>query len=434
MPGPCPTPRRRHRLQPAKAVAPSPMNAPSGALGRRPLTALLVAVGAAGCSVPPRGPAVPAAAAERATVLGGLRAARFWADTQAAGLAEEALRALEKERAHFPATTGRSERLPPASFLGISGGSDSGAFGAGLLVGWTASGTRPEFKLVTGVSTGGLTAPLAFLGPAYDDALREVFTGVRASDIFAQRPLLEIPFDDAMADTAPLYRLIARHVDERMLGAIAFEYGRGRLLLIGTTNLDVMRPVIWNIGAIAASGHPQALTLVRKILLASASIPAAFPPVLIDAEVDGRPYQEMHVDGGAVSQLFLYPPAVTAGRNLRTGPLARERHAYVIRNARLEPEAEHVRRSIFTIAGRAISSMIHYSGSNDIFRLYATSRRDGVDFNLAYIGSDFAVEHREDFDPAYMRALFQYAYDKARNGYPWLKVPPVLEAAEAARR
>jgi len=125
---------------------------------------------------------------------------------------------------------------------------------------------------------------------------------------------------------------------------------------------------------------------------------------------------------------------VTARRDLRKGPLARERHAYVIRNARLEPEAENVRRSIFTIAGRAISSMIHYSGSNDIFRLYATSLRDGVDFNLAVIGADFGIEHREDFDPDYMRALFEYAYAKARNGYPWLKGPPALASAEAWQR
>lgn len=424
--------RGRPAAAPGAAAMP-PADTWRGAIGRRPLAAALLASGAAaGCSTPPRGPGVPAAATQRATVLGGLTNARFWADTQAPELSEEALRALDREREHLRATTGGSDRLPPASFLGISGGSDNGAFGAGLLVGWTASGTRPEFKLVTGVSTGGLTAPLAFLGPDYDGALREVFTGVRASDIYAQRGYLEIPFDDAMADTAPLYRLIARHVDERMLAAIAREYGKGRLLLVGTTNLDVMRPVIWNVGAIAASGHPQALPLVRKILLASASIPAAFPPVLIDVEVDGQPFQELHVDGGAVAQLFLYPSAVTAGHDLRRGPLARERRAYVIRNARLEPEAEHVRRSVFSIAGRAISSMIHYSGSNDLFRLYAISRRDGVDFNLAYIGPDFAVEHREAFDPAYMRALFEHAYAKARVGYPWLKVPPVVSGSEVA--
>jgi hypothetical protein len=185
-----------------------------------------------------------------------------------------------------------------------------------------------------------------------------------------------------------------------------------------------MRPVIWNIGAIAASGLPAALDLFRRILLASSAVPAVFPPVLIDVELGGRAYQEMHVDGGAVAQLFLYPAGLTVARDLRRGPLARERRAFIIRNARLDAEAVAVERSIFTIAGRAISSMIHYSGNNDILRLQTTTAHDGVDFNLAYIGGDFSVEHKDIFDSGYMRALFDYGYRLARNGYPWRKGHP----------
>jgi hypothetical protein len=389
-------------------------------------------VALAACALPVRGPAVPPAETERATVLGGLPNARFWADTQVAELTEEALRALEREQAHL--RLGPAGRLPPAAFLAISGGSDAGAFGAGLLAGWTAAGDRPEFKLVTGVSTGALTAPFAFLGPAWDPQLREVYTAIRPEDVFETRGYLLAVFDDAVADTRPLRRLIARFADARMLAAIAREYAKGRLLLIGTTNLDVMRPVIWNIGAVAASGHPDALDLFRGILLASASVPAVFPPVMVDVEVGGRRHQEMHVDGGAVVQLFLYPAAITEGRSLRRGPLARERRAYVIRNARLDAEWAAVERRVFTIAGRAISSMIHFSGNNDILRLQATSARDGVDFNLAYIDPGFATPRAENFDPGYMRALFEHAYERARRGYPWSKGHPALLAARAGAR
>ena len=374
----------------------------------------------AGCSIPARLSAVPSDETEQVTVLGGLPNARFWADTQTDALSREAERALAREREYY-GLAGTGEPLPRADFLAISGGSDNGAFGAGLLIGWTAAGTRPEFKLVTGVSTGALIAPFAFLGPARDDQLREVYTAISPSDVYAPRGLASLPWQDALSDSGPLYRLISKYADKEMMADIAREYVRGRLLLIGTTNLDVMRPVIWNIGAIAASGHPGALDLIRHVLLASASIPAVFPPVLIEVERDGTRYQEMHVDGGAVVQLFLYPARITEGRNLRSGELARERHAWVIRNARLDPDWATVERSMFSIAGRAIASMIHYSGNNDILRLQATTTRDGMDFNLAFIGSDFNAEHKENFNRAYMRALFDYAYAKARAGYPWSK-------------
>jgi YD repeat-containing protein len=385
-------------------------------------SALLLPGAIGACSTPVRRDAVPQTLTERAVVLG-IPNARFWADTQGAELAEEALRALAREREYLGQSRGA---LPPANFLVVSGGSDNGAFGAGLLVGWTEAGNRPEFKLVTGVSTGALTAPFAFLGPAYDAQLKDVYTNINPSDVYEARGYLAAVLDDAMSDTRPLFRLISRYADSRMLAAIAAEFQKGRLLLIGTTDLDVMRPVIWNIGAIAASGHPGALDLFRRILLASASVPVVFPPVLIDVELDGKSYQEMHVDGGAVAQMFLYPPTVTARFDMRRGPLARERHAYVIRNARVDAEWAMVDRRVLSIAGRAITSMIHYSGSNDIGRLQATADRDGVDFNLAYIGKDFVVERTVPFDQTYMRALFDYAFQQARRGFPWSKGHPML--------
>lgn len=383
----------------------------------------------AGCAPLERLPSEPVNLTERATVLG-IPNARFYADTQAAEMVQEAVRALDRERAANPGSIGPGGRLPPANYLGLSGGSDNGAFGAGLLVGWTDAGTRPEFKLVSGVSTGALIAPFAFLGSAYDPQLRAVYTGVQPGNIYEKRSILTALFSESFADTTPLYHLISLYVDDAMMAAIAREYSRGRLLLIGTTNLDTERPVIWNIGAIAASGKPGALELIHKILLASAAVPGAFPPVMIDVGLDGRHYQEMHVDGGAVAQMFLYPPSIGLHADLKHGALARERHAYLIRNSRLEPEWASTNRTLFSIVGRAIDSMIHYSGYNDALRIYAISRRDGVDYNLAFIGPDFTMEHKVPFDQAYMRALFDYGYRQGRAGYPWRKAPPILETPQ----
>jgi predicted acylesterase/phospholipase RssA len=203
------------------------------------------------------------------------------------------------------------------------------------MVGWSASGQRPEFKLVTGVSTGALIAPFAFLGPSRDQQLRQVFTDVTPKKVFSARWFLAALYDDALADTTPLFTLISEFVNAEMLADIAREYSRGRLLFIGTTNIDVQRPVLWNIGAIAASQHSGALDLVRKILLASAAIPGAFPPVLIEVENRGRRYAEMHVDGGAIAQTFLYPQALELARAPPRNS-ARE-NTYVIRNGRFAP-------------------------------------------------------------------------------------------------
>ncbi len=314
--------------------------------------------------------------------------------------------------------------LPPAVFLAISGGGDNGAFGAGLLNGWTAAGTRPTFKLVTGVSTGALTAPFAFAGPAYDATLKEVYTTISAKDILESRSLLAALTSDAMADNHPLWKLIAKYVDQALLDVIAAEYAKGRLLLVGTTDLDARRGIIWNLSKIAASRDPKALDLFRTLMVASAAIPGAFPPTMIDVEVSGQPYQEMHVDGGATAQVFVYPPSLDIKAMERKTGNQRERRAYVIRNSRLDPEWAQVERSTMTIAGRAISSLIHTQGIGDLYRIYLTTQRDGVDFNLAFIPDSFNAPHKEDFDTEFMRQLYAVGYDMAAKGYPWQKTPP----------
>ncbi len=201
--------------------------------------------------------------------------------------------------------------LPEVQLLAVSGGGENGAFGAGLLCGWSEQGTRPVFELVTGVSTGALTAPFAYLGPSYDPQLRAVYTELKSSRVLLSRRFTAALWDDALTDNSPLFKTISEYLNEDMQADLAKAYGQGRLLLIGSTDLDAQQPVIWNVGAIAASGHPRALDTIRRLLLASAAIPAAFPPSMFDVTLDGKPYQEMHVDGGAFAQAFLYPVGIT---------------------------------------------------------------------------------------------------------------------------
>jgi hypothetical protein len=386
----------------------------------------------AGCAAGERAPPTPVELADQVTVLG-IPNARFWPD-QADAMVEEAAQALKRERDAAGGSAHADWRPPPAHFLAISGGGDDGPFGAGLLCGWSDAGTIPSFKLVTGVSTGSMIAPFAFLGRPYNERLRAMYTTIKADDILEKVGLYGAVFGDALADATPLFRLISGYINEQMLADIAREYNKGRFLLIGTTSLDLQRPILWNIGAIAASGRPGALELVRKVILASAAIPGVFPPVMMEVEAGGKRYQEMNVDGGAVVQTFLYPSAVGLKMTLRFGEHARERHAYIIRNGRLDPDWASVDRRFLTIAGRAISTMLHYSGYNDIMRIYSMTQRDGIDYNLAYIEPDFPKVKHEDFDPTYMRSLFDYAYTKGRRGYPWHKAPPILEAAATEQR
>jgi predicted acylesterase/phospholipase RssA len=396
------------------------------------LLAAILSLAPSACGPLERFDAVPVDVAEAATIPN-MREIRFWGDgdpVELAKLAERGEAAIEREKAYL-ASTGHKGPLPPANFLAISGGGENGAFGAGLLVGWTAAGARPVFKGVTGISTGALTAPFAFLGPAYDDKLRAVYTTLSAKDVLESRGLFGL-FQDAMADNAPLRATVAKYFNQAMLDAIGEEDKKGRILLIGTTNLDAMRPVIWSIGAIANSGQPDRLKVVQDILVASAAIPGAFPPTMIDVQADGKSYQEMHVDGGATAQVFVYPPSLDLRARDKASGFTRERHVHVIRNARLDPNWAQVERSTMSIAGRAITSLIQTQGLGDLYRIYLTSKRDGIDFNLAYIPKSFTTKLEEPFENAYMSELFQLGYDMAVKGYPWEKAPPGFEEAQGA--
>ncbi len=370
------------------------------------------------CSTLERKAAVPASDLTRAQIAG-LPSSRYLIATTAG------INKFVDDVQRLNQSLGKADLNQKSNYLSLSGGGDNGAFGAGLLVGWTEQGSRPEFNLVTGISTGALIAPFAYLGKDYDPVLREVYTQIKPSDVFKSRGFLSGFFGDGLADTTPLYGLISKHITADFLKKVAHEYNKkGRWLLIGTTNIDAGTPVIWNMGQIASVGTPESLELFRRILLASASIPAAFPPVMFDFVIDGKDFQEMHVDGGATTQVFLYPGAA-ANRAKELGVKRRtDRQAFIIRNARLDVDWQQIERRTLSIAGRAISQLIQTQGIGDLYRIYNITQDDRVGFNLAYIGSDFNFPHVEEFDTKYMQALFDYGYQRSRKGYDWSKYPP----------
>jgi hypothetical protein len=382
----------------------------------RAAAAVGVAIALAACSTLSRN-AVPEGV-DLSDVLIGPGPVRIWGD-----MVPKDMAALARQRdAQY-----RSVGVDPSgvmNYLAVSGGGSDGAFGAGLLVGWSEASTRPKFDVVTGVSTGALIAPLAFLGSAYDPQLKEVYTSYGVKEIAWRRPLILIVAEASVADNAPMARLIERYVTTDFLDRVAAEHRKGRRLLIGTTHLDAQRPVIWNMGEIAARGDEKAAALFRRIMLASAAIPGVFPPVLISVEQDGKMFDEMHVDGGVASQVFIFPSQFdprSIDRRLGRSPT---RRLFVIRNGRLNPEWETVEPELMKIAGRSISSLIKYQGRGDLDRMYLQSRNYGVDFNLASIPWSFSDREKEPFDLQYMNALFDVGYEFGRRGYRWQKKPP----------
>jgi len=348
-------------------------------------------------------------------------------------LARTAVVALRREL-DYASQTGVKE-LPAAAYLAISGGGENGAFGAGILTAWSDVGTRPEFKAVSGVSTGALIAPFAFLGSAYDKDLERFYTTIDQSQVMISRGLIKGVLGDSLYDSTPLLQLIRGVLTPPFVAAIGREYAeKGRLLMVATTNLDVPVGVLWNIGAIAASGNKDASELIARILLASASIPGALPPVMIDVEAGGERFQEMHVDGGTVAQVVLYPPSFSGddvlqaagpdGVRLLRAMAHRERKLYAIRNSRPGADFETVDRSTLKIAGRAVSTLISSQGIGDLYQLYMICHRDHIDYNVTYIPESFSEKITDPFNRGYMNRLYQVGRSVMLAGNAWSKYPP----------
>ena len=386
------------------------------------LVFLLVTTLVCSCaSLPQRNP-LPDDFAGMAEIPGMSERVRFWGDEPPHYERAWLGRSREELEARYSGVMGREH-----NYLAISGGGPQGAFGAGLLVGWTEAGTRPEFTMVTGISTGALSAPFAFLGPAYDAQLKEIYTRYSTDDLLKKRNILTAITGDSAVSTKPLRALVAKYFNKQVIDALAAEFRKGRQLFIGTTDLDADRPVIWNITRIAASGDPKAAELIHKVLIASAAIPVVFPPVIIEVEADGKRFDEMHADGGTSTQIFLYPVGLDWDLVSEKLEVKGEPHVYLIRNARLEPVRKAMRQRVFPIADRSITSLIRTQGIGDMYRVYLAAERDGIDYHLAYVPDDFDEKAKEMFDPEYMRKLFDVGYRMAKAGFPWKKAPPGFE-------
>lgn len=391
---------------------------------------------AQGCGTARARHPVPQVLQDEARVAG-MPDVRGFGDAPDESLKKSVVGSIRQELAAQPGKPAGEFLTPTVDILAISGGGADGAYGAGLLCGWTAHGDRPRFKLVTGISTGSLIAPFAFLGPEYDAKLKEVYTTITTKNIYRVRSLLKMLRSDSITDTWPLAELAAKSMDDDMLRAIAAEHQKGRRLFVGTTNLDAQRLVIWDMGAIAAIGTPEAFKLFRRILLASAAIPVMFPPIYLEVEAHGNKYDELHVDGGAVAEVITYeftfrPLAVkAAARGADAKP--RPGRMYILRNSKTKAEWGKTEAGLKGITERSLNTIIKYQGIGDLYRIYALSKLDGVDFNLAVIPEDFKVERKEEFDKNYMNQLFDRGYELGSRGYVWMKYPPGLKQAAEGR-
>jgi len=344
--------------------------------------------------LPPRTPFT--AAEDAAAVVPGIPEARFWADSVA-----DFKNALPSK---------------PGPWLILSSGGEDGAFGAGLINGLNASGKRPEYSVVTGLSTGALIAPFAFAGAAYDDKLREAFTTITSADVFEVGATPE-----SFVDTWPLKDLIAKQVTPTLLADIAAQHRAGRRLFIVTTDVDAERSVVWNMGAIADHGGDAAINLFRAILLASSSIPGAFPPVLIDVEANGKHFAEMHVDGGVGGQFFVAPAALMSATSTYRLPATQ---LYIVVNSGLQPDFEVVKRSTPSILAQTVGMAVQVDTRLMLDRAYVVAKRSDVGFNVASIPPGFNAPSRGPFDTGYMKALFQTGYDLGNSATPFSAEPP----------
>jgi predicted acylesterase/phospholipase RssA len=325
---------------------------------------------------------------EEVALIPGIADARAWGDSEA-----QFARLLPRDS---------------GPWLAVSGGGSDGAYGAGVLAGWTEAGSRPEFTVVSGVSIGALIAPFAFLGAQYDGQLRKNFTTITAADIFEDRMS-----PDSLFDYWPLKRNIEQNVTPRLLAEIAAEHARGRRLFVVTTNLDAGRRVVWNMGAIAARGDDKALKLFRDILLASCAIPGFFSPVGIDLEANGKQIQEMHGDGTLTAPFFVAPESMLSARSTSSPPISQ---LYVIVNSKLVPEFSMSPRTMAGVLGRSIAVALTSALHTQVLLIHAGAERHRIALRIAHVDPSFNFPSRGVFDGKYMQALYEFGVAAGKNG------------------
>lgn len=370
-----------------------------------------------GCNSIPKRPRVapPEHLVEQASIPH-VPKARFWGD-ETPPFVNQLLAMSNKEVAQaYPNLIHRKIEV-----LAVSGGGANGAFTTGLMTGWTARGDRPDFMIVTGISTGAIIAPFIFLGPEYDPVLLELYTKYATKETLIKRNRVYAIARDALYDTAPLRQIMMNYLTDDVVEKIAQEHRKGRRLLLGSVNIDIMRPVTWDLGQIAISTHPGKRELIVDVIMASSAIPCVFPPVFIDVEANGATYQEMHVDGGIHSQIMTGSISYHRDDVVKKLKAKGTPRLYVIRNAKVEPKWEAIEPKITDIAARSLSSLIRTQGLNNLKQLYLTAKRDGFDIYMTAIPKGFDHESEELFDLKYMNALVDEGYEAITTGDPWIK-------------
>jgi hypothetical protein len=395
----------------------------------RRLFAAALALLAGACSTLPRS-ALPEALVEQATLPGMpvVRAAGG-ATPDPTMMADLALSFEQESPEQFsPGPDGRIHY----AHLALSGGGPDGAFGAGILSGWTASGQRPVFKVVTGISTGALMAPFAFLGPGYDAVLREFYTTTDSKRIFRRLPLLrQLASGESLVDSSPLQEMIASVVDQRLLEDVAKAHRQGRRLYMGTADIDSQRFIVWNMGLIADSGSPEALALFRKVMLASSSIPIAFPPVLFEVEAEGRRYDEMHVDGAVGANVFISGGVFDFNlARIQAGREPGQEDIFIIHNGQLAPTHAVTNRRLGSIALRSLEAAGKASVLGDLFRIYAAATRSDSGYHWVTIPGEVSMSAETLFDPVLMGRLFDLGHALSKDGDFWETSPPGFGANE----
>jgi predicted patatin/cPLA2 family phospholipase len=321
------------------------------------------------------------------------------------------------------------------TILAISGGGSYGAHTAGVLKGWTASGTRPQFDVVTGVSTGALIASFAFLGPEYDGPLEAIYTGTSARDIFRWHSLPRLPWSDALADSAPLRRIIEATVTPEVLDKIAAAHRSGRRLYVATTDLDSKRQVVWDMGAIAASENVEKRELFCKVLLASSAVPGLLPPVPIDITVDGKRRTELHVDGAISAAVFVQPGMLSheeASSDHGVHPSKSEHtRIYVLVSGKLFADTDPVPRRVVDVTAASLNCVLMARLREDVHRIYRLAHRAGAEFAVAQMADDFpGAPTSISFDPATMRKMFDEGYRVGSHPATWRTLPPGTDSEE----
>lgn len=295
------------------------------------------------------------------------------------------------------------------TLLALSGGGANGAFGAGVLAGWTKTGKRPQFDVVTGVSTGALAAPFAFLGPDWDKQMTDAYTVGTPSNLMNWRQLT--PFrTPALFSIEPLRQAVDGYVTPDLLAAVAREHARGRRLLVATTNLDTEETVIWDMGVLASRG-PGARALFRDILVASSSIPGAFPPAMLHVSGPGGAHTEMHIDGAMLSPFLGFPD----GLERLPQPPDRPGRMFVIINGVSEPEFSVTPGRAVGIVTRTYNAMRKAATATEIkeTRLFASQNNFRLSLVSIPPGSRAA---KMDFSITAMRDLFQLGLDSWKDG------------------